>query len=65
MTIEISRFTRTFAYSSIKHNKLFLHDDHSYKMMIIPKIDLVWVKGKDNWAAHNMARWAILEPNKE
>jgi hypothetical protein len=34
-------------------------------MMIIPKIDLVWVKGKDNWAAHNMARWAILEPNKE
>jgi hypothetical protein len=25
----------------------------------------VWVKGKDNWAAHNMARWAVLEPNKE
>jgi hypothetical protein len=34
-------------------------------MMIIPRIDLVWVKGKDNWAAHNMARWAVLEPNKE
>jgi len=34
------------------------------KMKSLSRIFLTWVKHTGNWAAHAIAKWAEVEPNK-